>query len=94
MREQKKLRDLQDGDEQRIPEILGHDEVVAIAVEFASLGVVAVRNADEDPHEDDGSPASEAVVQLKEAIEVQLALGLYRTRERGHTCGGGHGSKG
>ena len=63
-------RDLQDSDEQRIPELLGLDEVVAVAVELAGIGVVAVSDADEDPHEDDRGPASETVVALEEAGDV------------------------
>ena len=58
---------LQDGDEARIPDLLGLDQVVAVAVELASLGVVAVRNADEDPEKDDREPAGETVVALEEA---------------------------
>ena len=46
-------RDLQDSDEQRIPELLGPDQVVTVAVEFSSLGVVAIRKADEDPDENE-----------------------------------------
>ena len=41
--------------------------MVAVAVELASLGVVAVSNADEDPDKDDREPAGETVVALEEA---------------------------
>ena len=47
------MKDLQNGDEERIPELLRFDKVIAVAVEGAVGGVVAVRDADEDPDEDD-----------------------------------------
>ena len=65
--------DLQDSDEQRIPELLGLDEVVAVAVEVAVGGVVAVGDADEDPDEDDRGPARETVVALEEAVAFMSA---------------------
>lgn len=42
--------------------------MVAVAVEFTGLGVVAVGDTDEDPHEDDRRPTSETVVTLEEAF--------------------------
>lgn len=46
--------------------------MVPISVERASLLVVAICEADEDPHKDDGTPASKAMVTLEEAVEEQL----------------------
>ena len=39
-------------------------------MEFASGSVIAVRNAHEDPDEDDGNPAGKTVVALKEAVRI------------------------
>ena len=69
-RELQRRGDSQDGDEERIPELLGLGKVVAVAVELARGGVVAVVDADEDPDHDDGAPASETVVALEEAGDV------------------------
>ena len=46
--------------------------MVAVTVEFTSFGVVAVGDTDEDPHEDDGTPASETMVALEEAADDPL----------------------
>ena len=43
--------------------------MVAVAVEVTGGGVIAVSDADEDPHKDDRSPSSETVVALEEAEE-------------------------
>ena len=43
--------------------------MVTVTVEFSCLRIVAIRNADENPHEDDGSPAGEAVMTLEETIK-------------------------
>ena len=42
--------------------------MIAVAVELPSLLVVAVGEADKDPHEDDGTPTSETMVALEEAL--------------------------
>ena len=59
----------QNRNKERIPELLLASQVVAVTVEFSGFLVVAVRKADEDPHEDDGSPAGEAVMTLEETIK-------------------------
>ena len=48
--------------------------MVAVAVELAGLGVVAIRDTDEDPHENNSCPASEAVVELEKTIGIQSVL--------------------
>lgn len=65
--------DLQDCDEERIPELLSSGEVVAVAVEGSGGGVVAVRKADEDPDHDNRAPASKTVVALEEAVSVYIS---------------------
>ena len=63
----KRRANLQDSDEESIPELLSGGEMVAVGVELASGGIVAVGDTDEDPHEDDGTPASKTMVALEEA---------------------------
>ena len=58
--------DLQQRDEERIPELLGASETVTRAGE-ATLRVDGIRDANVDPNECNSSPAGEAVVALEEA---------------------------
>ena len=85
-------KDLQERDEERIPELLSASETWAGAGE-ATLGVHGIGGADVDPNECDGSPTSETMVALEEAearISQRLPIG-----ECGKilTCGGEHESR-
>lgn len=63
---------LQDGDEQRIPELLGLGQTTARTGPSA-LGVDALGEADEDPDENDREPTSETMVAFEEAaVEHEL----------------------
>ena len=59
-------KDLQERDEERIPELLSASETRAGASE-TTLGVNGIGGADVDPNECDGSPTSETMVALEDA---------------------------
>lgn len=66
---------LQDGDEQRIPELLGLGQAAA-RTRPSALGVDALGEADEDPDEYDREPTSETMVAFEEAV-VERELEIY-----------------
>ena len=59
-------KDLQERDEERIPELLSASETGTRAGE-AALGVNGIGGADVDPNECDGGPTSETMVALEDA---------------------------
>ena len=59
-------RDLQERDEERIPELLGASKTGAGAGE-ATLGVNGIGSADVDPDKCNGGPPGESMVALKDA---------------------------
>ena len=63
-------KDLQERDEERIPELLSASKTRTGAGE-ATLGVNGIGGADVDPDECDGGPTSETVVALEDAEGVR-----------------------
>lgn len=61
----------QDGDAESIPELLRLDGMTTLSGEGA-IGLQAVVQANEDPHEDDREPSGETMVTLEEAGGVPV----------------------
>ena len=71
----------QDGDEDRIPELLGANNLVTIGSE-RTIRIGAVDKRDEDPDADNAEPARKAVVALEEAVEFVSIIALCRSAQQ------------
>ena len=74
----------QNRDEDRIPELLGANNLVTVGSERA-IRIGAVDKRDEDPDADNAEPARKAVMALEEAVDFVSIIALWRSAQQ-RTC--------